>query len=154
MAKSIDSILELYSHSGPDDLIPILQAIQDELGCLNEEAIVRVGEHLKIPTSKIYGLATFYNQFRFERRGKFHIRVCRGTSCRLRGSNRLIAYIEKRFNVKNGQSSRDGMVSFEILSCLGGCEHGPVISINDEFYTAVTLELLADILDELIGKEQ
>lgn len=146
--KKIDEILERYSHSGPDSLIPVLQDIQNEMGSLSEETIVRVGQWLNIPTSKIYGLATFYNQFRFEAQGKNHICLCNGTSCRLKGAKWNMVYLEETFKLKNGQTTRNGEFSLEVVTCMGSCEHGPVVSINDEFYSQVNPERLKQILNE------
>jgi NADH-quinone oxidoreductase subunit E len=150
MKEKIEAILEMYSHSGRDSLIPILQEIQEQVGCLNEDIVVQVGKHLNIPTSKIYGLATFYNQFRFEKKGKYHIQACNGTSCRMNGSKWIIEYIEKNLKIKNGQTSRNGLFSLEVLSCMGACNLGPVISVNGEYYSQLTPEMLKSILDEFI----
>lgn len=146
----VDAILETYSHLGRHGLIPILQDIQEQIGCLNEETVVLVGKSLGIPTSKIYGLATFYNQFRFEKKGKYHLQVCNGTSCRLNGSKWIVDYIEKNLKIKNGQTTRNGLVSLEVVTCMGACNHGPTILINGEYYTHLTPDKLKNILDELI----
>jgi len=148
-AEKIEEILDRYSYSGPDSLIPILQDIQNELGCLNEEAIVLVGRKLNLPTSKIYGLATFYNQFKFESKGKNHICLCNGTSCRLKGAKWNMVYLEENLKLKNGQTTRNGQFSLEVVTCMGACEHGPVISINDEYYRGVDPEKLKTILNDL-----
>lgn len=150
MKEKIQSILSTYSHSGRDSLIPLLQDIQEEVGCLNEEAVVLVGKHLGIPTSKIYGLATFYNQFRFEPKGRFHIQVCNGTACRMNGSKWIIDYIEKNLNIKNGQTSRNGLFSLEVLTCMGACNLGPVMSVNGEYYTLLTPAKLKNVLDQIM----
>ncbi len=153
MKRSIEGILEQYDHAGMDSLIPILQEIQNKTGCLNEESIVMVGKHLGIPTSKVYGLATFYNQFKFEPKGKFHILVCNGTSCRLNGSKWIIDFIEKNLKIKNGETSRDGTFSLEVISCMGACESGPLISINEEYYCNLTPAKLGEVLAGLAESE-
>lgn len=148
-ADKIEEILDRYSYSGSDSLIPILQDIQNELGLLSEEAIVLVGQKLKIPTSKIYGLATFYNQFKFERKGKHHICLCNGTSCRLKGAKWNLVYLEQNLKLKNGQTTRNGDFSLEVVTCMGACEHGPVVSINNDFYSGVDPDKLKEILNDL-----
>jgi NADH-quinone oxidoreductase subunit E len=148
-AGKIEEILERYSYLGSDSLIPILQDIQSELGSLNEEAIVLVGRKLHLPTSKIYGLATFYNQFKFEPKGKNHICLCNGTSCRLKGAKWNMVYLEENLKLKNGQTTRNGQFSLEVVTCMGACAHGPVISINDEYYREVDPEKLKHILNDL-----
>lgn len=150
MRSKIEELLEKYSHASRDSLIPILQDIQDEIGFLSEEAIVLVGKHLSMPTSKIFGLATFYNQFRFQPRGKIHIQLCHGTSCHLMGAVSLIDFIEKKLKIKAGQTSRNGKYSLEIVPCMGACGLSPVISVNGKFYSKLNLEQLTEIFDDLV----
>lgn len=152
MENRIEELLEKHSHSRRGSLIPILQEIQEEVGYLSEEAIVLVGRHLEMPTSKIYGLATFYNQFRFEPQGDFHIQVCHGTACHMFGAVSIADIIEKKLKIKAGQTSRNGKFSLEVVPCIGACAQSPVISINGEFYSNLTVEKLKNILSELIGE--
>ena len=149
MEAKILSLLERYSHASIESLIPILQDIQDEIGFLSEEAIVQVGKHLQMPTSKIYGLATFYNQFRFHPKGKYHIQLCHGTSCHVMGAVTLLEIIEKKLKIKAGQTSRDGSYSLEIVPCMGACAFSPIISVNGEFHGNLNQQELEKILDEL-----
>jgi len=152
MEGTIISLLDKYSHSRRDSLIPILQEIQEEVGYLSEEAIVLVGKHLNIPTSKIYGLATFYNQFRFEPKGKLHIEVCHGTACHLLGAIKIIDIIEKKLKIKAGQATRNGKFSLVVVPCIGACAQSPVISVNGEYHSNLTEEGLKQILIEMIGE--
>jgi NADH-quinone oxidoreductase subunit E len=152
MEGTIDLLLEKYSHSRRDSLIPILQEIQEELGYLSEEAIVQVGSHLNIPTSKIYGLATFYNQFRFEPKGKYHIQVCHGTACHIFGAVKIIDIIEKKLKVKAGHTTRNGKFSLEIVQCIGACAQAPIISVNGEFHSNLTEVHLGQLLIDLNGE--
>lgn len=149
MRSRIESLLENYTHSKRDSLIPILQQIQDDLGYLSEEAVVLVGKHLDMPTSQIYGLATFYNQFRFEPKGKYHVQVCHGTACHVLGAQSILALLEKMLKIKDGQTSRDGQFSLQVMSCIGACAQAPAISINGKFYGKLTQERLKDIIEEL-----
>lgn len=152
MEKKIEALLEKYSHSRRDSLIPILQDIQEEVGYLSEEAIVLVGQHLEMPTSKIYGLATFYNQFRFEPKGNYHIQVCHGTACHMLGAVSIIDIIEKKLKIKAGQTTRNGMFSLEVVQCIGACAQSPVISINGEFHSNLTVDRIKQILIDLSGE--
>lgn len=154
MVSKIEELLEKYSHASSDSLIPILQDIQDEIGFLSEEAIVVVGKHLNMPTSKIFGLATFYNQFRFQPKGKIHIQLCHGTSCHLMGAVNLIEYLEKSLKIKAGQTSRNGKFSLEIVPCMGACGLSPVISINGKFYEKLDAHKLKVILEEIQSNEE
>ena len=86
ISTDLDSIFANYPDAERASLIPILQDVQRMHGYLSRDAVVRIGRYLRLPSSKIYGVATFYNQFRFQPQGKFHIQVCRGTACHVRGS--------------------------------------------------------------------
>ena len=149
MANSIQSILNKYKSGKREDMIPLLQEIQEELGYLSEEAIVKVGGFLGLSTTKIYGLATFYDRFRFIPSGKIQIRICHGTSCFLNGSQAVIDKIKEETGVNPGQTTRDGSFSYEIVSCMGGCNNGPVMNINGEFYTYVKAEQLPELIKKL-----
>lgn len=154
MSKSIDTILEKYNDCGRDSLITLLQEIQENEGYLSEEAIVKTGKKLKIPTSKIYGVATFYNQFRFEPTGKYHIMVCRGTACHVLGSLTVLQELEKTLKIKAGQTTRDGLFSIEIVACMGACGLAPVISVNGTFHANVTAVSIKEIIESYRNKEE
>src|SRR5574344_1057332 len=147
MRKSIENILEKYDNCSRDSLISLLQEIQENEGFLSEEAIVKTGKKLKIPTSKIYGVATFYNQFRFEPTGKYHVMVCRGTACHVLGSLTVLQELEKVLKIKAGQTTRDGLFSIEVVACMGACGLAPVININGSFYAKVTSESIKEIIE-------
>jgi len=153
MTTAVDKILTQYSNSGPDSLIPILQKIQDEEGFLSKQAVIEVGKSLDIPASKIYGVATFYNQFRFEALGKYHVQVCRGTACHVLGSATVLQELEKMLKIKAGQTTRDGLFSMEVVACIGACGLAPVICVNGEFHAKVTKDDLQRIVDEYRNKE-
>lgn len=154
MKKGIETILEKHPNENRDSLIPILQEVQEELGFLSEESIVAVGRHLKLPTSKIYGVATFYNQFRFQPLGKYHIQVCRGTACHVLGSATVMEELEKHLKTKAGQTTKDGLFSIEVVACIGACGLAPVISVNGEFHAKVTGESIKQIADNYRKDEE
>jgi NADH-quinone oxidoreductase E subunit len=147
MKQLIDSILTKHRGSGRDRLIPILQEVQESTGYISREAVAAIGELLNLPASKIYGVATFYNQFRFEPKGKNHILVCRGTACHVLGSAATLEALESELGIKAGETTRDGLFSLEVVACLGACGLAPLICINDEFYGNVTREKTGEILD-------
>lgn len=147
MKEAADIILEANAGAGKDQLIPILQAIQEKEGYLSESSVVKVGRHLRMPASKIFGVATFYNQFRFEPLGKYHIQVCRGTACHVLGSATVLEKIQDILRIKAGQTSRDGRFSLEVVACIGACGLAPVICINGEFYAKVDAAGIGQIID-------
>ncbi len=147
MHKQIETILEEHPEAAREDLIPILQEIQENQGFLSEKAIILVGQHLQLSTSKIYGVATFYNQFRFEPKGKYHVQVCRGTACHVLGSSTVLDQLEKYLKIKADQTTKDGLFSIEVVACIGACGLAPVICINGEFHAKVTTESIKTIID-------
>jgi len=149
MSTDVGTILKNYKQGKREDLIPILQAIQEDLGYLSEEAIVMVGSFLGLSTTKIYGLATFYDRFRFIPSGKINIRICHGTSCFLNGSQAIINKIKEETGVVSGQTTRDGNFSYEIVSCMGGCHNGPLINVNGEYHIHVKAEQLPELIKKL-----
>lgn len=149
----IKSILNKYPDAARDNLIPMLQDIQESEGYLSKESIVEVGTYLNIPSSKIFGVATFYNQFRFQPNGKYHIQVCRGTACHVLGSATVLQEVEKQLKVKAGETTRDGLFSVEVVACIGACGLAPVISINGEFFAKVTPASIKEIIETFKNKE-
>lgn len=150
----LEEILEKYPFVQRDNLIPILQDIQDEFGYLSEEAIVKVGKYLNLPTAKIYGLASFYHHFRFYVRGKYHIKICDGTSCHANSNILIIDELEKILRIGNEEITKDGMFSLERTTCMAACGEGPVMAVNDKYYTNLSIESVAKIIDSYKNIEE
>ena len=153
-ATSTKPLLEEYGSAQRDSLIPILQKAQEVHGYLSEEAIADIGRHLKLPASKVYGVATFYNQFRFAPKGKYHIMLCRGTACHVKGSIRLLDAVTRTLKLQAGQTTRDGLFSLEVVACMGACGLAPAMSINGEMHAKVTPKKVGKIIEECRSKEQ
>lgn len=149
ITQNLEDILSKYPQAGRDSLIPILQEVQESRGFLSKDSVTEIGRFLGLPASKIYGVATFYNQFRFEPVGHHHIQVCRGTACHVKGSSNVLDALKRELKVEPGQTSRDGLFSLEVVACLGACGLAPVISVNGEFYAGVTPEMVKDIVNSL-----
>jgi NADH-quinone oxidoreductase E subunit len=145
---TIDEVLAAHPQAGRDKLIPLLQEVQETFGFLSEEAVVKIGRHLDLPASKIYGVATFYNQFRFQPKGRFHVMCCRGTACHVKGSAKVLEQLERLLKLKAGQTSRDGLFSLEEVACLGACGLAPVVCINGEFHAKVTPKRMDQLIAE------
>lgn len=146
--NAVDTILQKHPRAGRDALIPILQEVQEQEGYLSREAVIQISKHLKLPATKLYGVATFYNQFRFQPKGKYHFTLCRGTACHVKGSNRVLEMAEKILKLKPGQTSRDRLFSLETVACMGACGLSPVMNLNGEFYAKVTPQKLVQIIQE------
>jgi NADH-quinone oxidoreductase subunit E len=149
MGTEVESILKKYKPGRREDLIPLLQEIQDDHGYLSEDSIVQVGAFVGLSTTKIYGLATFYDQFRFVPAGKVQIKICHGTSCFLNGSQSVMNKIKEETGLVPGQTGRDGIFSYDIVTCMGGCNNGPVISVNGEYYPYVKPEHIPELIKKL-----
>ena len=154
MTISRQQIISKYPSSGHENLIPILQDIQQQEGYLSEDSIIEVGQHLNLPTSKIFGVATFYNQFRFHPVGKYHIQICRGTACHVLGSSNVLEELEKNLKIKPGQTTKDGLFSIEVVACIGACGLAPVLAINGNFHAKVTKESLVQIIESYRNKTE
>ncbi len=151
---TVERVIKRYPKAGRDSLIPILQEVQAEQGYLSEDAVVSIGRHLQIPASKVYGVATFYNMFRFQPKGKYHVMVCRGTACHVKGSKKVLDVVTKALKIEPGKTSRDRLFSLEVVACMGACGLAPVVNINGEFYAKVTPMRLARIIEECRAKER
>ncbi len=145
--ERINEILKTYSNAGRDKLIPLLQDVQAEQGFLSKESVQVIGRHLGLPASKIFGVATFYNQFRFEPMGQFHIQVCRGTACHVKGSLPILESIQKELEIQPGRTSKDGVFSLEVVACIGACGLAPVIAVNGEFHARLESDQVAGIIE-------
>lgn len=143
----LEDIFENHISAGRESLIPILQEVQEKQGYLSKEAVVEISKHLNLPTSKIYGVATFYNQFRFQPLGKYHIQVCRGTACHVKGSANVLKALEQELKIQAGETCRDGLFSLEVVACIGACGLAPVISIGGNFHANVDPTKVGEILD-------
>ncbi|HUS58962.1 MAG TPA: NADH-quinone oxidoreductase subunit NuoE [Planctomycetota bacterium] len=148
MSKTdIELILSKYQNGKRDVLIPILQEVQEQQGFLSRQAVIRVGRHLGLPASKVFGVATFYNQFRFQPNGKYHIQCCRGTACHVKGSAAVLEAIELALGIKAGQTTRDGLFSLEVVACMGACGLAPAINVNGEFFAGVAADSVREIIN-------
>lgn len=130
METGIEKVFARYPKAMREDLIPILQDIQDIQGYLDERAIADTAGYLNISTVRVYSLATFYDNFRFRPAGKNHIVVCRGTTCYLNRSAEILSAIAGEIGIAPGETSNDGLFSLELVSCLGACHEGAVMSVN------------------------
>ncbi len=112
-------------------LIPLLQKAQAEDGYLTKDRLASIGDETGIPLTQIYGVATFYAQFRFKPIGKHLLRVCHGTACHVAGAKDLTEEIEAHLKIKNGETTPDNQFTMETVSCLGCCSLAPVIMVGD-----------------------
>ena len=134
--------------SEPEYAIPLLQEIQRRHSYLPEDLIEAVAEETGIPASKLFGVATFYSQFRFTPQGKHLIRICKGTACHVAGADTISLIIEQELGIKEGETTEDLLFSFESVACLGCCSLAPVIMIGDKIYGKLTTTKIKKIIKE------
>jgi NADH-quinone oxidoreductase subunit E len=142
--QDLNKILSNYQGE-KSDLIPLLQDIQSEYGYLPEELMGEVSRFTKVPKSEIYGVATFYTQFRFSPKGKKHIAVCTGTACHVTGAQQVIEGMERHLNIKEGETTSDGEYSLESVGCLGCCALAPAAMVDDEIKSKLSLRSIKRI---------
>jgi NADH-quinone oxidoreductase subunit E len=109
-----------------ENLVPILQQVQDELGYLPREAMLEVAEYLRVPEVDVYGVVTFYNQFRLKPPGKHSIRVCLGTACHMKGGYILLDAWKRRLKIDRGETTSDREYDLDTVACVGCCAMAPV----------------------------
>jgi NADH-quinone oxidoreductase subunit E len=148
MEERVEKILECYEGKSIE-LIPILQQVQTELGYLPEQAMRKVAKFVVVPESKVYAVATFYEQFRFTPVGKNKVTVCRGTACHVRGAEKILEKIEDRLDIKEGETTEDQNYTLETAACIGCCALAPCVMVNDD----VKAKLTTKNVDTLFVKE-
>jgi len=147
--------VDLWNYEGEKGaLIPLLQAAQDTYGYIPETAIDQISEIVGIPAAEIYGVITFYSQFRLKPLGKFLIKICDGTACHVNGSERIAGTIEDELQISGNDTTEDGLFTLQKVACLGCCSLSPVIMINDETYGRLTPKKVQQLLKEYKTKAQ
>ena len=131
-----------------EDLIPVLQRLQEQDGYLRPDAIRDISRWLKISENEIFGVATFYAQFRFHPPGEHHIKICLGTACHVRGGQEILAMTQARLNVKPGETTADGKYDLERVACLGCCALAPVVAFDDKFHSQMSVLKVQRLLEE------
>lgn len=135
--EQLDELLSAYSGK-KGDLIPILQEVQEKFGYLPREAMQKIAKFLSLSESTVYGVSTFYAQFKFAPTGKRIVKVCRGTACHVRGAGRILSEIERQLGIKPGETTDDLEYTLETIACFGSCALAPVIVIDKDVYGRMT----------------
>ena len=140
----------IFSHYSGDqqELIPILQETQVQFRYLPAAAMKEIAKFLRIPESTIYGVSTFYAQFKLTPLGRRIIRVCRGTACHVRGATKVLNEIEKQLGIKAGETTDDLEYTLETVACIGACALAPTITIDSETYGKMTTKKVAEVLGD------
>jgi len=147
MHERLSQILIPY-HGRRGALIPVLQDVQKEFGYLAEETISEIAQFLGLSPNAVYGVATFYAQFQFERQGEHIMKICEGTACHVGGSQLILEAVERELGIQTGGTTKDYKFTLERVACVGCCALAPVMVIDDTVYAKMTaakaLKILAD----------
>jgi NADH-quinone oxidoreductase subunit E len=144
--SALDQIVEPYL-SKKEMVIPVLQKVQEHYGYLPRPAMEGVSRLMRIPLSRLYGVATFYAQFKMKPRGRNIIRVCKGTACHIQGSPKIAERIEQILGVQSGETTDDLRFTLEEVACIGACALAPVIMVNDNPHGRLTPDKVKAVLD-------
>ena len=145
--KALDEILGSIPDVGGDDLVPILQQVQKEYGYLPKPILDAVSERTGIAASRIFGVATFYEQFHLEPHGRHTVRCCRGTACHVKGGPNIIKAVKQSLDIEPGETTEDMRFTFETVACLGTCFLAPAMMVNKDYYGHLSARKIKGILE-------
>lgn len=146
--EKVQEILNKYKKQ-KGSLIPILQEVQEEFGYLSEEVLGSISQSTGVQLSRIYGVATFYKQFRLKPLGKHTVRVCHGTACHVSGAEQLSAAIENELGIEDGETTEDNLFTLQSVACLGCCSLAPAMVVDDKTYGRCTPDKVSRILRKI-----
>ena len=117
---------------------------------ISEKSMAAISEYLSIPRAEIYGVVTFYSRFTLKPKGKYHIAICLGTACFVKGSEQILDRAKERLKIDVGETTKDGMFSLEATRCIGACGLAPVFTVNGEVYGKATVKMMDEIIDKIM----
>jgi NADH:ubiquinone oxidoreductase subunit E len=141
-------VIEELSPVTEGQIIPLLQMLQDVYGYLPQNVVLEVARRTGLPASRVYGVATFYAQFRLKPGGRHTIRCCRGTACHVRGSKTVLNAVKGELGIDDGETTEDMKFSLETVACLGTCFLAPVIMVNNDYFGSMTPGRIKNVLDK------
>jgi len=144
----VDKILEKNGFS-KNKIVGILQDVQDYYGYLPEDVLIYISNKLNIPLSQIYSISTFYRAFSLKPKGKFKIKVCLGTACHVRGGYTIAEFLKNELKISPGETTDDGLFSFDTVNCLGACAIGPIVVVNEKYYGQMNVNKMEKLIEEL-----
>lgn len=148
--EKMEEILKKYEQE-KSNLIQILNEVQEYYGYVPENAQKSISEYLNIPLAEIYGVITFYSRFTLKPKGKYHIAVCLGTACFVKGSEKVLERAKERLGINEGETTKDGLFSLEANRCIGACGLAPVFTVNDEVYGKATVKMMDEVIDKYMN---
>ena len=154
--QSLSEVEDIVAKYGADrtSLIPILQDIQGRFGYLSEESVDELARLISISPNEIYGVATFYAQFRFSPPGEHSIQVCLGTACHVRGGEQILKGMERCLGIKAGETTADGGFDLKRVACVGCCALAPVVVVDGRVHATMTAKKIPSILSQYKGERE
>ncbi|MGH2561772.1 MAG: NAD(P)H-dependent oxidoreductase subunit E [Thermomicrobiales bacterium] len=152
-------VREMMSHFNPQDfqegqelILSALQEINEHFGWVSLEAAEIVADRLGTTVNRIYGLLTFYADFRTQPRGNHFMLLCHGMSCYVRGSQQLVQELQDRYGIGDGDTTADGELTVQVVNgCLGVCDHAPIMKVDDDFYGNLSVDSLNDVIQRVVA---
>ena len=141
-------VVEELSPVTEGQIIPLLQRLQDVYGYLPQDVVLDVARRTGLPSSRVYGVATFYAQFRLKPGGRHTVRCCRGTACHVRGGKTVLNAVKSELCIDDGETTEDMKFSLETVACLGTCFLAPVIMVNNDYFGSMTPGRIKNVLDK------
>jgi NADH-quinone oxidoreductase subunit E len=142
------AIVEEMAPVSSSDIIPLLQRLQDVYGYLPPEVVLAVCKQTGLPASRVFGVATFYEQFHMEPHGRHLVRCCRGTACQVKGGRNIARAVERELGVSEGHTTEDNRYTFETVACLGTCFLAPVLMVDRDYYGRMAPAKIKRILEQ------
>ena len=146
MTSAARSIFKNFPPQEKAFLIPILQSFQERDGYISDQSIEDISGYLRISRSHIFGVASFYAQFKFNPPGRHSIKICLGTACHVQGGDFLLNALKSEIGIGPGETSEDGRFDLERVACLGCCALAPVVMINEQIHSRITVIKLKEVL--------
>jgi len=145
--QEIDNVLEKYK-GRTGILIKALQESQEIYGYLPRQLLIHIAYKLDVPLSEVYSVVSFYSLFKTEPQGRYHIEVCSGTACYVKGMKDILEYLDEELSLKPGKVTEDGRFSLSTTNCVGACSSAPVIKIGDELFGDMTINRLKQLVEK------
>lgn len=150
-SQNISQIIAKYP-SGRENLIPMLQDIQEQQGFLSQQAVRELSQLTEISENEIYGVGTFYTQFRFTPPGEHTIRVCLGTACHVRGGHKVLSECEEKLGISAGETTQDQKFGLERVACIGCCALAPAAVVDGEVHARMTPRKIRTVISRTTRK--
>jgi len=144
----LQTLLSRFTHGDSSKVLAALQVAQDELGYLAPETVQAISDHLSVSASEVYGVASFYAQFRFQKPGKHSVKVCQGTACHVRRSDLVLEAFEHELGIHNGETTADGQYSLERVACFGCCALAPVVVVDENTHARMRTTFVRKLLKQ------